>query len=320
MAMDEIVTIDCHYLDQPEFAAAYLLVDGDEAAFIDNNTNRAVPHLLAALADRGLRPDQVRYLIITHVHLDHAGATATLAGHCPNATVIAHPRAARHVIDPGKLVAGASEVYGESEFARLYGAIEPVHESRVRSMDDDATLDLGTRRLRFLHTRGHANHHFCIVDESSSSVFTGDAFGLHYPALQKSGTFAFPSTSPSDFDAPLARESIARLAELGMTRMFPTHFGEVTAIHEAAEQLVRQLDFAEELMLEAEESEVSDDKLQGYVEPRLRRYFGDLLAAENAPGAHAWVWDLVDLDINLNAQGIAYAAAKRRRKARERAE
>ena len=93
--MHGIHTIDCNYLDRPRFAAAYLLVDGDEAAFVDNNTNHAVPDLLDALSRTGLSPGQVRYLIVTHVHLDHAGGTSALAAACPNATVLAHPRAAR---------------------------------------------------------------------------------------------------------------------------------------------------------------------------------------------------------------------------------
>jgi hypothetical protein len=144
-----ITTIDCHYLDRPEFAAAYLLVDGDEAAFIDNNTHHALPRLLAALAGTGLAAEQVRYLIITHVHLDHAGGTSALAQACPQATVLAHPRAARHVIDPDKLIASAKSVYGEDEFRRLYGEIEPVDKDRVQSIEDGEKVTLGSASWNF---------------------------------------------------------------------------------------------------------------------------------------------------------------------------
>ena len=180
-----IVTIDTHYLGRSEFAAAYLIVDGDRAAFIDNNTNAAVPRLLAALDDHGLTPAQVAYIIITHVHLDHAGGTSALAAACPDATVIAHPRAAPHVIAPERLVESASAVYGATEFKRLYGTIEPVPADRVRSMEDEEVLAFGARELTFLHTRGHANHHFCVADSATGVIFTGDAFGLAYPALQR---------------------------------------------------------------------------------------------------------------------------------------
>lgn len=314
--MSNIHTIDTHYLGLPEVAAAYLIIDGDRAAFVDNNTNEAVPRLLAALADQGLAPEQVDYLIITHVHLDHAGGTSGLAKACPNASVVAHPRAAPHVIDPSKLVASASAVYGEAEFERLYGTIEPVAEERVQVMEDEQTLRLGKRELRFLHTRGHANHHFCIADSASGAIFAGDAFGLVYPALQGEGTFAFPSTSPTDFEPELARESIRRLVDERPSCIYPTHFGAVTDIETAAGQLLRHLDFAERLRDDAEASDRSDEALEAYCRSRLTDYFAGLLDGFGNLGQDANTWSHLKLDIDLNAQGIAFAANKRRRKAR----
>lgn len=314
--MSAIHTIDTNYLGRAEFAAAYLIVEGNRAAFVDNNTNAAVPTLLAVLEAHGLNPDQVEFLIITHVHLDHAGGTSALARACPNATVIAHPRAAPHVIDPSKLVASASSVYGESEFKRLYGTIDPVASERVRMMDDEETLSFGSRELRFLHTRGHANHHFCIADSASGAIFTGDAFGLVYPALQGEGTFAFPSTSPTDFEPELAREAVRRLVNEQPSCLYPTHYGAVTDIETAADQLMRHLDFAERLRDEAEASDLPDDDLEAFCRPRLRDYFAGLLDGRGSLGGDPATWSLVELDIDLNAQGIAFAANKRRRKAR----
>ena len=315
--MHGIHTIDCNYLGRSRFAAAYLLVDGDEAAFIDNNTTHAVPGLLDALGKNGLAPEQVRYLIVTHVHLDHAGGTSALLKACPEATVIAHPRAGRHIIDPSKLVASATQVYGEELFANLYGVIEPVASDRVREMDDGERLTLGERTLTFLHTRGHANHHFCIADDKSNAIFTGDAFGLHYPDLQGPGTFAYPSTSPTDFDAELARQAIERLVSLAPDVMYPTHFGPVTDIEASADQLIRHLHFAERVADDAFASDLPDDALEGYIKPRLQDYFAGLLDQHGNLGRADDAWELVSLDIDLNAQGIAFAANKRRRKARE---
>ncbi len=315
--MDDIITIDCHYLDAPQFAAAYLIIEGDEAAFVDNNTNQALPRLLGALDDAGLQPGQVRYLIVTHVHLDHAGATSALAEACPDAVVLAHPRAVRHIVDPEKLVASASAVYGEAEFRRLYGTIEPVPAERVREMADDEKLAFGRRELTFLHTRGHANHHFCVADSRTNSVFTGDAFGLHYPVLQSQGRFAFPSTSPTDFDGPLAREAVQRIVDLQPDTVYPTHFGAVTAIGETAGQLDRHLRFAEQVMLDAEASDTPDDALYDDILRRLRDYFTGLLDGRGDLGRRPETWRLLDLDLDLNAQGLAFAANKRRRKARE---
>ena len=315
--MSDVVTIDSGYLGQEEFAAAYLIIDGDRAAFVDNNTNAAVPKLLAALEERGLTPEHVEYVIVTHVHLDHAGGTSSLAQACPNATVLAHPRAAPHIVDPSRLVASATSVYGAEEFERLYGTIEPVAEERVRTVEDEGTVALGNRTLRFLHTRGHANHHFCIHDESSNALFTGDAFGLVYPALQGYGTFAFPSTSPTDFEPELAREAVNRLVALRPAAMYPTHFGAVTDYDTAAEQLVRHLDFAERLRDEAEHGDLPDEALEGWLRGRLRDYFAGLLDSLGPLATDLATWELLELDIDLNAQGIAFAANKRRRKARQ---
>ena len=314
--MQDITTIDCEYMGASEFAAAYLVVDCGRAAFIDNCTNQSVPRLLNALADRELTPNDVEYVIITHVHLDHAGGTTSLLKACPHATVLAHPRAARHVIDPSKLVASASAVYGDAEFKRLYGAIEPIPEHRVRIMEDNATATLGTRTFRFIHTRGHANHHFCVVDEKSRSVFTGDAFGLHYPLLNAHGTFALPSTSPTDFDGPLARDSIRRIVDERPTQVFPTHFGAVRNIEAAAEQMIRHLDFHEELMLDAEKSELPDDALTAYCQGRLKDYYRGLLNQHGDLAARPETWKLLALDMDLNGQGLAFVANKRRKKAR----
>jgi glyoxylase-like metal-dependent hydrolase (beta-lactamase superfamily II) len=315
--MTGIHTIDTHYLGRTELAAAYLIVEGDRAAFVDNNTNDAVPRLLAALDEQGLSPEQVEYLIITHVHLDHAGGTSKLAQACPNATVLAHPRAAPHVIDPAKLVASASAVYGEENFRKLYGTIEPVAADRVRVMDDEETLQFGSRELRFLHTRGHANHHFCIADGASGAIFAGDAFGLAYPVLQGEGTFAFPSTSPTDFEPELARESVRRLIDEKPDRIYVTHFGEVSDLETAAGQLIRHLDFAERLRDDAEASDLPDEALTDYCLPRLHDYFAGLLDGWGNLGRQAATWEQVKMDLQINAQGIAFAANKRRRKARD---
>lgn len=315
--MSDIEVIDTGYLGRDRFAAAYLLIEGDRAAFIDNNTNAAIPRLMAALDSRGLSPGQVEYLIITHVHLDHAGGTSRLAKACPEATILAHPRAAPHIIDPTKLVASASAVYGADEFKRLYGTIEPVPEGRVRVMADEETLAFGQRELRFLHTRGHANHHVCIVDSGTGAIFTGDAFGLVYPDLQREGTFAFPSTSPTDFEPELARESIHRLLDEQPACVYPTHFGAVTDIETAAGQLLRHLEFAEALRDEARDGDLPDDALEAWCEPRLRDYFRGLLDTRGTLGRDSSTWELIGLDIKLNAQGIAFAANKQRRKARQ---
>lgn len=309
-----VITIDCEYL-QPRFAAAYLLVEEGRAAFIENNTAHSVPLLLDALRGAGLTPRQVEYLIVTHVHLDHAGGSSVLMRACPDATLLAHPRAVPHLIDPTKLVASARKVYGDDVFQRLYGEVAPIEERRVRAMGDGETLRFGTRQLRFIHTRGHANHHFCVYDDKSEGIFTGDAFGLAYPDLQSRGLFIFPSTSPTDFIPSEAKQSIRRILDTGARRAYLTHFGEVTALEEAARQLDDHLDFSEKLLNEAVASGEEERELEAVCEERLRDHFDEVLRRRGISSSDPRVWSLLRLDLELNAQGIAHAAGKLRRAA-----
>ncbi|MEM1023705.1 MAG: MBL fold metallo-hydrolase [Myxococcota bacterium] len=308
-----IDVIDCGYT-MPRYAAAYLIVRNGRAAFVDNNTAHAVPRMLETLQAQGLNPEDVDYCIITHVHLDHAGGSSALMKACPNATLVAHPRAARHAIDPSKLVSSASEVYGDARFRELYGVIEPIDEERVRTMEDDETLRFADRTLRFLHTRGHANHHFVILVEEDEVIFTGDAFGLCYPDLCAEGLFAFPSTSPTDFDGPLAREAVQRIVDTGAKTAYLTHFGGVTDLHAASAQLIGHLNVSERLMEEAFASDLPDDQLESYIAPLLQAHFEQALSGR-AVAKQPETWARLKMDLDLNAQGLAFVAAKKRRKA-----
>ena len=307
--MGQVITIDCQYL-YPKFAAAYLLTEPGKAAFIDNNTAHSVPILLATLKSQGLKPEQVEYVIITHVHLDHAGGTSALMKACPNATLLLHPRAARHMIDPTKLVASARKVYGDEAFDKLYGKIEAIDEKRVRIMQDGEDVLLGSRKLHFFHTRGHANHHQCVLDTQSNSVFTGDSFGLVYPALQNHGLFAFPSTSPTDFDPREARISVQKILDTGAQRAYLTHFNEVTDMKGTASQLVEHLNFCEELLNLATHLSGTPDELTEFCKTQIYNHF-EIILTENGIGTAPETMGLLKLDLDINAAGIAYVAHKR---------
>ena len=313
MTLAEVTTIDTHYTGQPEFAAAYLIEDGGEWAFVETNTSAAVPGLLEALAARGATPEAVRYVIITHIHLDHAGGAGTLMAACPNATLLAHPKAAVHAIDPSRIIAGARKVYGEAKFDELYGEVLPIASERVEALDDGAEVELGSRTLRFLHTRGHANHHFCVADAGASAVFTGDSFGLLYPALQRGGVLALASTTPTDFDAEAARTTLDRLLGLGLERVFPTHYGEHRELEAAAAQLHAQLERYAAIVDEGDRSGRTKAELDQYCLDEARLVIDGVLDSRGLGGdasAHA----LVETDWRLNAQGLAFAVQKRRYK------
>lgn len=305
-----VVTIDCQYL-RPRFAASYLLIDRGRAAFIDNNTAHSVPLLLAALKREGLTPDHVDFVIVTHVHLDHAGGTSQLMTACPQATLLAHPRAVRHLIDPTKLVTSARQVYGAEAFDRLYGRIEAIPAERVRAVADEERVAFGAGTpLRFLHTRGHANHHFCIWEPDTASIFTGDAFGVAYPALQRAGLFIFPSTSPTDFDYAQAVASVDRILDTGARTAYPTHFGAVTDLPGAARQLRAHLEFSQRL-LERARAQAPAHPDPGALAAELERELWDHFAKTAGAQGLALTADdreLLKLDVQLNAQGLAHRA------------
>lgn len=310
MPAHERITIDCDVL--PKFTAAYLRLAGDECAFIEAHTAHAVPRLLAALEAAGKKPEDVRWVVVTHVHLDHAGGASRLMQACPNATLLAHPRAARHLVDPSRLVASATSVYGAARFAELYGRIDPIPQERVRALDDGATFDLGGATLRVHHTEGHAKHHFVVDDPAAESVYTGDAFGLVYPALQRGVRFAIASTSPTDFDPDKAHESIDRIVALGEAAACLTHFDAVTDIEEVASQLHAWIDRSRTWRDQAAASDASVAETTARIEEELRAAIAkDAEGRGLALGAEDW--RLLALDIELNAQGIAFVADRMRR-------
>jgi glyoxylase-like metal-dependent hydrolase (beta-lactamase superfamily II) len=298
-------TIDADLL--PAFTAAYLRTTGTEHAFLETNTSHAAPKLLAALAERGMHPSDVRWVVVTHAHLDHAGGAGVLLQACPNATLLAHPLAAKHLIDPAKLVQAATAVYGEERFRAMYGVIVPVPKERVRILEDGDTFTLGDATLRAIHTRGHANHHLIVHDPALSTVYTGDTFGLVYPALQRRGRFALPSTSPSNFDAPSARASVDRVVALGEASACLTHWGEVQDQREVAAQLHAWIDRAEGWL---EDAKTRDERVEAAT-TRLAGLWRDAIredADARGLGFGDAEWKHLELDIELNAQGLAVVA------------
>ncbi|MEK6704523.1 MAG: MBL fold metallo-hydrolase [Bdellovibrionota bacterium] len=303
-----VITIDCNYL-WPKFASAYLLIEGKQAAFIDNNTSRAVPLLLEALRSEGLAPSDVKYVIVTHAHLDHAGGSGLLIDACPEAMFIAHPKAVKHIVDPSRLIESARKVYGADEFVRLYGTLIPVAAQRAKPVLNSESVYLGSAELSFFHTPGHASHHVCIYCPDIAAIFTGDSFGLCYPDLQRHGMFIFPSTSPVDFDPLEARKSIKLIFNSGAKIAYLAHYGELSALQNAAAQLNLHLDFSEQLVKDAIGFGVKSEGLENFCETKLRKYF-KAFTANHSLGFGKEDWDLLDLDIRLNAQGIAHFARK----------
>lgn len=301
-------------LYRPHHTAAYLIEDHGELAFIDAGSSNNVPGLLAVLTQLGFRPEQVRYVMPTHVHLDHAGGAGALMAACPEATLVTHERGAPHMIDPARLQAGATAVYGEAEFANKFGDLQPIPAARVVAAVDGQTFPLGERQIRFADTPGHANHHGCFLDETTRLWFTGDTFGLSYREFDRDGLpLMLATTTPVAFDPDAWMLSLDKLMAAEPAGMCLTHYGRLDQPERLVEPLRDSIRAHAELAL-AEEGR----PLEGRAE-RLSEAVAELLLGavrRHAPAvAQETARELLALDIDLNAQGLEIWLKRRARAA-----
>jgi glyoxylase-like metal-dependent hydrolase (beta-lactamase superfamily II) len=292
-----ITCVDAAYV-RHGMACFYLLEEDGECAVLETGTSHSVAVLQAHLLDRGIAPEQVRYVIPTHVHLDHAGGAGAMMAAFPTAQLLVHPRGARHMADPTRLVAAAMEVYGADLFRTLYGDVEPVDLRRIREIPDGGRVSLAGRQLEFRHTRGHAEHHFCVWDQASRGWFSGDMFGVSYPWCRfPAGDFVLPSTTPSQFDPDAYLASLELLGSYAPQRMYLTHWGELEYTSEKARLLARQIEayrgFATGNAANAED-----------LQRRLSDYSLELLSQFAAGGDDDKLRDYLAFDMQLNAQGL----------------
>ncbi|WP_051362100.1 MBL fold metallo-hydrolase [Solimonas soli] len=287
--------------ERPKMACCYLIERGADLAFIEAGTAPGVPRLLALLDELGLARERVRYVIVTHVHLDHAGGAGLLMRELPNAKLVVHPRGARHLIDPSKLIAGASAVYGPEAVRRMYGEIAPLPEARVIAAADGQRLPLGDGELEFVDSPGHARHHFCVWDAASRGFFTGDTFGLSYRELDTAaGPFMLVTTTPVQFDPDAWRQTLDRLMSYAPRHMYLTHYGRVDEVARMAEDLRRGI--ARYELIATELAGAQDRRAQ-----LLRAISADAVSAVRAHGCtlpDAELQAVLATDLELNAQGL----------------
>ena len=302
-----VIAIDTEFV-RPRMDASHLIVEDGHAAFVDTGTFFSVPNLLGALAAQDLDVDAVDYILLTHVHLDHAGGVGRLAAALPRARVLVHPRGVSHIVDPSILAAATQAVYGEARFAQEYGQVTGVPAERIDGVEDGRRIRMGRRTLEVVYTPGHALHHLCIVDRDTAEVFTGDAFGVSYRELDTAaGEFIFPTTSPSQFDPQQLHASIDRILEYKPKAAYLTHYSRVRHVDELALDLHSDIDvfvrIARTVADAADKVERMTPMLFDHLSARLatRGFMGD--AAEQ----HA----VLDGDIALNAAGLAIWLARR---------
>lgn len=297
---DGISAVDTEYV-HPGHAAAHIVQHRGRAAFVDVGTNDSVPYLLAALETLGIARESVDYLLLTHVHLDHAGGAGRLMQELPNAVAVLHPRGAPHMIDPARLIAGSRAVYGAEPFRRLYGDIVPIAAERVQVTRDGDTLSLAGRELEILHTPGHAMHHQVFVDRAHACIFTGDTFGLSYRELDSSrGAFIIPTTTPTQFDPEQLIASVERLVSYAPEAMYLMHFSRVTDVPRLGESLKGQI---QELTRIAVQSADAPDRAAA-IREGMSNLWRELAARHGCPLAPERLLSLLEGDLTLNTQGL----------------
>jgi glyoxylase-like metal-dependent hydrolase (beta-lactamase superfamily II) len=288
-----LIGIDTRMAGRARVTSAYL-VEAEQPALIETGPSTSLEAVVAGLERLGMGPDDLAHIVVTHIHLDHAGGAGSVASRFPGATVWVHERGAPHLADPTKLVASAARVYGEERLRSLFGAVEPVPHERIRQVGEGDRIELGGRSLAVLYTPGHASHHVSLVDSRTGAVFTGDALGIHLPGA---GVLR-PATPPPDVDVEAGVRSIERIREQADSFLMFSHFGPVTEVDELCEIAVRRLrtwaDIVRDAMRESEELE------------RVARILAERTAGEfdgAPPGAELDRYELLS-GMEMNAAGL----------------
>ncbi|MCM2289755.1 MAG: MBL fold metallo-hydrolase [Sulfuritalea sp.] len=297
-----IYAFDAGYV-RPLLAAIHLIESEGRAAFVDTANFEVMPQALAALAARGLGPENVDYVILTHIHLDHAGGAGVMMEAFPNAKLVVHPRGARHMIEPTKLMAGVEGVYGQERARRMYGKLIPIAAERIIEARDNTVLKLGSRELLCIDAPGHARHHIAIVDRQSGGIFTGDTFGISYRELDVDGKpLIFPSSTPIQFDPDEMRASILRMLSFNPEAVYLTHFSRLAPPAELGRKVLDLLDRYVAIALAASE----DEDKTARIRDGLTALLLDEAHRHGCQLSDETILDIWHLDLELNAQGLAY--------------
>ena len=297
---DGIYAVDSGYTG-PDVAAIHLIEEGGRAALVDTGNNDSLRHVLEALAETGLSAESVDFVLLTHIHLDHAGGAGAFMQAFPNAKLVVHPRGARHMAEPSKLFAGVSAVYGPERAKELYGELIPVPMARIIEAGDGHELNLGGRVIRVFDTPGHARHHVCYFDTKSRAFFTGDTFGLSYRTLDVGGKPSiFPTTTPVQFEPEAMHASIRRMEAEQPTAMYLTHYAQVRDVPRLAADMHRLID----AHVAIAERHAAAEGRKNLIEQDIWALVGEEATRAGWTVPEAEWRRILALDVELNAQGL----------------
>lgn len=298
--MDERISlIDGYDMGLPERTGTYV-IEEEQLTIVETGPSPSIKYIKKGLETLGYSLEDLKYIIVTHIHLDHAGGAGYLLQQCPNANVIVHPRGERHLIDPKKLAAGARAIYGDN-FQEFFDPIIPIPAERLIVKNEGDTLEIGPNcTLEFLNTPGHAKHHFSVFDPVSNGMFTGDTVGVYYtPFMNKGIDFFLPSTSPNHFDPEAMKASIQRMLDMNLDRIYYGHFGMTEKTTVALMQVSEWVDVfvaeGEKVIAEGKGYDVLASRMLERVQEHLR----SLGIADDHEG-----YVIVNLDMQICALGI----------------
>lgn len=278
---DEVHAIDTRMSGYSGITSGYL-IRSDRPCLVETGTATSAPVVRDALAGLGIGPDDLATIVVTHIHLDHAGGVGDLAAMFPRAEVVVHERGARHLVDPEKLLTSARRVFG-SVLDDVFGVLRPTEARRVRALGDTGSIDLGGgRSLSTFHSPGHAQHHVGLVDSLTGDLYVGDAAGIYIPETAD----LRPATPPPDFDLDLAVSSLERFRAVGPTRLLFSHFGPVEQVEPTLDRSIEELRLWVELVKDVRASALDLDHAVAMVTERTRDRYARYLADADLQEKH----------------------------------
>ena len=277
----DVFQIDTRMAGYAGITAGYL-IRGDRPCLVETGTAPSAPVVRDALAALGVGPKDLSTVVVTHIHLDHAGGVGDIAGLFPAARVVVHAQGARHLADPSRLMASARMVYGDA-LDSLFGTLAPTPAGRIETVEDTGVVDLGGgRRLHSHYSPGHAKHHVGLLDSVSGDLYVGDAAGMYLP---ETGDLR-AGTPPPDFDLDTALRSVALFGALRPERLLFSHYGPVGAVQETLERSAEEIKVWVEETRKAHREGLDLDHAVAMVHERTRDRYAGLRdgVGENADG------------------------------------